>query len=80
VLEAETTPSIALLSVDAQGTAGTLQVVGEAPAMGDILAYVRRLRGAALVREVALSAHEERTVGAARSVRFTLDIRWAVAP
>ena len=80
VLEAETTPSIALLSVDAQGTAGTLQVMGEAPAMGDILAYVRRLRGAALVRELALSGHEERTVGAARSVRFTLDVRWAVAP
>lgn len=80
VLEAETTPAIALLSVDAQGAAGTLQVIGEAAAMGEILAYVRRLRGAALVREVALSGHEERMAGTVRSVRFTLDLRWAVAP
>lgn len=78
VLETETTPAIELLSLDAQGSARTLQLVGEAPGMGDVLAYVRRLRGAALLDEVVLSGHEGRTAGAAPSVRFTLDIRWGM--
>ena len=80
VLEARTGPAIALLSLDVQGAGRTLRVTGEARAMADVLDYVRALRGAGPIAEVALSGHEARMADAAQSIRFTLDIRWGWPP
>jgi Tfp pilus assembly protein PilN len=73
-------PAVALLSVDGQGQSHTLRITGEAKAMTDVVAYVRRLRQSPLIEAANLSHHEERQAGAVNVIRFSLDASWRVKP
>jgi Tfp pilus assembly protein PilN len=75
-LEARASQSVALISVSVQGPARTLRITGEAAAMPDVVQYVTRLRESEILSSVYLSSQEERKVGAARVIRFSLDANW----
>ena len=73
-------PAVALLSVDGQGQSHTLRITGEAKAMADVVAYLRRLRQSSLIEAANLSHHEERQAGAVNVIRFSLDATWRAKP
>jgi hypothetical protein len=75
-LEARASQSVALISVNVQGPARTLRITGEAAAMPDVVQYVTRLRESEILSSVYLTGQEERKVGAARVIRFSLDANW----
>jgi hypothetical protein len=75
-LESLHDPRVALLSVDAKAEARTLRMTGEALAMADVVAYIKRLRRLPLTRNVALVTHETRRDGQVDVIRFSLDVVW----
>jgi len=79
ILETATDPTVAVLSIDAQGPGRTLRMVCEARTMADVVAYVARLRTSALVRAATLSHHEEVPSGGTPMVRFSVDLAWGGA-
>jgi hypothetical protein len=75
-LETLADPSVALLSLDAQGQAHTLRLTGEAKTMAEVLAYVGRLRALPSLDAVQLTSHEEKLAGNVKVIRFTVDATW----
>jgi hypothetical protein len=75
-LESLNEPRVALLSLDAKAEARTLRVTGEANAMADVVAYIKRLRPSPLTRSAALVTHEIRRDGQVDVIRFSLDVIW----
>lgn len=75
-LETLDDPSIALLSLDAQGQARTLRLTGEAKTISEVVGYVGRLRSLSSVDAANLTSHEEKLVGTVKVVRFTVDATW----
>lgn len=69
-------PGIALLSIESQGQTRTLRLTGEAKTIGDVVAYVTRLRESPQVATATLSGHEEKQAGAVEVIRFSLDVDW----
>ena len=69
-------PGIALLSIESQGQTRTLRLTGEAKTIGDVVAYVTRLRESPQVAAATLSGHEEKQAGAVEVIRFSLDVDW----
>ncbi len=76
-VETGSDPTVALLSVEAQGQTRTVRISGEAKSMSDVAAYVRRLRASPLLASVFLNGHEEKQAGAVTVIRFTLDAKWS---
>jgi Tfp pilus assembly protein PilN len=79
ILETATDQTVAVLSIDAQGTGRTLRMVGEAKSMADVVAYVARLRTSALVSAATLSHHEEVPAGGSPMIRFSVELAWGGA-
>ena len=75
-LETLDSPTVALLSLDAQGQARTLRLTGEAKSMGEALAYVGRLRALPSLDAALLTSHEEKLAGTVKVIRFTVDATW----
>lgn len=75
-LETLVDPSVALLSLDAQGQAHTLRLTGEAKTMAEVLAYVGRLRALPSLDAAQLTSHEEKLAGTVKVIRFTVDANW----
>lgn len=75
-IETLTDPSIALLSLDAQGQVHTLRLTGEAKTMADVVAYVGRLRTLPSLEAAQLSSHEEKLAGSVKVIRFAVDATW----
>jgi hypothetical protein len=51
-------------------------MTGEALAMADVVAYIKRLRSLPLTRSAALATHETRRDGQVDVIRFSLDLVW----
>ena len=79
-IESISLPAVALVSVESQGQTRSLRMSGEAKTMGDVVAYVNRLRELSLVESVYLSQHEEKQSGGASVIRFALDAVWRPLP
>lgn len=77
-LEAHRNPAVALLAIDAQ--AQRLRLVGEARDMDAVVAWLEGLRGSPSIAAADLSGHEMRQDGDIGRLRFTVDMRWRVAP
>lgn len=67
---------VAVLSVDAEARGRTLRLAAEAKTMDDVLAFVERLRQSKRLDDVFLLGHEERKVGAATLIAFTVQANW----
>jgi hypothetical protein len=78
-IESSNMPSVALLGVEAQGSARVLHLVGEAKEIEDVLAYVKKLRASPALHDVFLAGQEEKLVGAVKVIRFTVDATWGAA-
>jgi len=79
-LESLHIPGVALVQLDVQGQAHTIRITGQAKSMDDIVKYVDRLRHASTLSDVYLTGNEEKTVGPANFISFTLDAAWRVEP
>lgn len=80
-IERSTDTSVALLSLDAQGSAGTLRLTGEARSMPEVVAYTGRLRALPALRSAELVGHEWREAqGTGPLLRFVLELRWSAQP
>lgn len=78
-LEAHTPASVALLSLEASGSAagaGALRLIGEARDVSDAVAYVEALRAAPPIRAAELTHHETREVDGVALLRFSIDVVW----
>ncbi|MGV3499144.1 MAG: PilN domain-containing protein [Hydrogenophaga sp.] len=82
-LEAHTPASVALLSLEASGSAagagagsGALRLIGEARDVADAVAYVEALRAAAPIRAAELTHHETREGDGVALLRFSIDVVW----
>jgi Tfp pilus assembly protein PilN len=73
-------PAVAVLSVEAQGPARSLRLIGEAREMTEVVAYLRRLRKLPSITSANLSHHEERTAAGITVLRFSLDATWRATP
>lgn len=69
-------PAVALLSIEAQGQTRALHLTGEVKTMGELVAYVGRLRESVSIDTAYLSHHEDRQVGAVKVIRFAVDATW----
>ncbi len=67
---------VAVLSVDAEARGRSLRLAAEAKTMDDVLAFVERLRQSRRLDDVYLLAHEERKLGAATVIAFTVQASW----
>lgn len=72
-------PSVALLSIEAQGTARKIRLTGEAKSMDVAVAYVGRLRKSKWIEAAHLSGHEVKQIGAVSVTRFTVEAVWSPA-
>jgi hypothetical protein len=79
-IEQHSNAGVALLSLDAQGAAGTWRLAAEARSMPEALAYASQLRSLAVLRSVELVGHEWRDVQGAPVLRFVLELRWSTLP
>ena len=70
-------PSVALLSVEAQGQARKIRITGEAKAMDDIVSYVSRLRQSRVIEAAHLAGHEVKLIGVVNLTRFSVDAVWS---
>ena len=73
---ANAAPSVALLQLDLAAQAGTVRLIAEAKTMDDALHYVSGLQQLPQLRDVVLLSHEEKTLGAATVIRFTVSADW----
>lgn len=67
---------VALLGVDADARSRTLRLSGEAKSIDAVLAFVERLRASRRLDDVYLLGHEQRVIGAATVIAFTLSAAW----
>lgn len=67
---------VAVLGIDAEARGRSLRLAAEARTMDDVLAFVERLRQSRRLDEVYLLGHEERQVGAATVIAFTVQATW----
>jgi Tfp pilus assembly protein PilN len=79
-LEILADPTVAFLSVEAQGQARKLRINAETKSMDDAIAYVGRLRRSPLVESAVLSGHEVKQSGPVSVIRFTTDATWSQPP
>lgn len=79
-IEQHTDDRVALLSLDAQGVAGSLRLTGEARSMAEVVAYVDRLRALPVLRSAELAGHEWRDAQGTPVLRFVLELRWSPQP
>lgn len=70
---------VAVLSVDAEARGRSLRLAAEARSMDDVLAFVERLRQSRRLDDVYLLAHEERKLGAATVIGFTVQANWPLS-
>ena len=75
-LERLSLPDVALVQLDLQGHGRKLRLQGEAHDMDAVVKYAQALRQSPLLAGVVLSGSEERTIGAATVLRFTLEATW----
>lgn len=76
-LQAESRADVALLALEADGRRGDFQLTGDARDHQAMLAYVRRLRAAPELRDVALTRHASAESDDVPVINFSLRGRWS---
>lgn len=75
-MEGAVDDSVALLSVEPDPARQQLRIIGEARQVGDALAFVRRLEGAASLQRPTLASNQSRQSGGTPVVVFTIQAGW----
>jgi hypothetical protein len=77
-LAAAAGPDLALLALEADGSRGTLRLLGEGKSLDEALAYVHRLGASSTLLHPELVSHEMRQVDGLPVVGFTIQAGWGV--
>jgi hypothetical protein len=79
-LESITSKDVALLGLEAQGTARRVRLSAQTKSMGRALQYVAALRELPGVESAELSSHEEKPVAGLAVLHFAVDLQWKATP
>jgi hypothetical protein len=72
--------SVGLLAIQPDARERSVAIGGEARSLPALLAYMGRLQGSELLRDIALASHEIKVGEPGQPVQFVLNARWVEAP
>jgi len=70
-------PGVALLELEQDGARGALRLTGQARALTEVFAFLKRLEAVPDLREVRLASYGFHDEGGVQVVDFSLQARWA---